>query len=205
VDGGLTKLAKRNYAVAERNPHGVDRASVYTPLASSIPVLQKKILQKAKTMFPDEEIAVPSVWLIGLQFLPPSVAHDRAEFYTGRFGVKHQVQQRNLRASNADAKYNLREKDNARALVLKPEFKPYAMMAELDDKQGIVHGEPGFPQAVVCHTRNGKGSSIGLPAAPSRAMDHECNARGKSTPSVILFHDPPLCVTDSWYRGQVVL
>ena len=77
------------------------------------------------------------------------------------------------------------------------------MLIQLDDKNGITFGNPGEPQAVMAHSRSGRGSAIGLAGAPTRAMDHACGARSKVTPSVSMIMEPPFDVRDCWYQGDV--
>jgi hypothetical protein len=201
------ELIDAHYAKVDDRRHGADcmvsvAAAGYKPVASSIRTLRDKITAACKLKYPDEEIAVPSVWLIGQQFIAPDPRANRAHLYSGFFGVKHQVQERNLHRQHADGKWNLQDRENIRAFVLAHE--PYTLSVDVDDKNGVVTGMPGLPQAVIPHTRCGKGSTIAQAAAPTRALDHGVGALSKITPSMTLIHDPPSKVDGSWYRGQLI-
>jgi hypothetical protein len=93
------ELIDAQYAKVDDRRHGADRMSNaaevgYKPIASSIRTLREKIKAACEEKYPDDEIVVPSDWLIGMQFIAPDPRSNRANRYTGFFGVKHQVQVR---------------------------------------------------------------------------------------------------------------
>ena len=202
------ELIDAQYTKVDDRRHGSDcMVSVakegYKPVASSIRALRAMITAvTAEKKYPGEVIAVPSIWLVGLQFIAPDSRSNRAHLYTGFFGVKHQVQERDIHKSHQDNKWNLKDRDNIRALVLW--LGDDALSVDVDDKNGAVIGLPGLPQAIIPHTRCGMGSSISQESNPCRALDHGVQAISKVTPSMTLIHDPPSDVQGTWYRGQLV-
>ena len=89
---------------------------------------------------------VPSIEWLRLQFWPKNKANGSLQ-HTGRFKIKHMVQQRQLRQSHIDAHY---------AACIFRYIREYAIMCRdfstflcLDDKHKVKVGEPQYPVAAA--------------------------------------------------------
>ena len=181
-------------AVQERR-HG---EAMYMPVAISVNHLREIISGKLKEKFPQEDIPIPSLEWVRLQFLPRNPYATTALRYTGKFNVRYAVQCRQLRHENPDSKYV--------AVILRyaKEFailhSDIMLMISVDDKAIVPVGEPQLP--VSTGVRGHNRSLVLGTSGTLKALDHNFHVAG-IVPSVAFFPRIPSESRDSFFSGPV--
>ena len=183
-------------AVQERH-HG---EAMYMPVAISVNHLREIISSKVKEKFPQEEVPIPSLEWMRLQFLPRNPYTATALKYTGKFNVRYAVQCRQLRHEHPDSKYV--------AVILRyaKEFavlhSELMLMISVDDKAIVPVGEPHLP--VSTGVRGHHRSLVVSSSSTLRALDHDFHVAG-IVPSVAFFPCIPSKACDSFFSGPVYI
>lgn len=181
-------------AVQERR-HG---EAMYMPVAISVNHLREIVSAKLKEKFPTEEVSIPSLEWMGLQFLPRNPYSTTALRYTGKFNVKYAVQCRQLRHEHPDVKYV--------AVILRyaKEFavlhSESVLMISVDDKAIVPVREPQQP--VSTGVRGHNRSLVVGSSSTMMALDHDFHVAG-IVPSVAFFPHIPSEARDSFFSGPV--
>ena len=146
-----------------------------------------------------EDVGVPSVEWVRLQFWPKNAFYKNAVQYTGKFDLKFKVQSRQLDGNHVDGHYCAALFRYLKSFAVK--YRDNAVMICMDDKNHIAIGEPGTPLAAV---NRGKKVVVSKNVQFS-CSDHDMNAKAKLTPSVELVCDIPENIDQSFYRGTVAV
>lgn len=172
-------------------------STLHMPIAISVSNLRDIIEGRLSSKFPSEDIAIPSVEWIRLQFSPRNPYAANSIRNTGRFEVKFAVQKRQLRKSHPDSKYVMVLLKYVREYAVR--FADHVLLASIDDKAIVPVGEPGLPTStgVRGHNRSLVPSSCFL-----SALDHDFHIHGV-VPSVCLMVQIPQSPLDSFFSGQV--
>ena len=148
-------------------------STLHMPIAISVSNLRDIIEGRLSSKFPSEDIAIPSVEWIRLQFSPRNPYAANSIRNTGRFEVKFAVQKCQLRKSNPDSKYVMVLLKYVREYAVR--FADHVLLATIDDKAIVPVGEPGLPisTGVRGHNRSLVPSSCFL-----SALDHDFHIHG---------------------------
>ena len=185
----LGKFLEEKSVVHERRQSEV----AYMPFALSVGDLKQQVLSR----MPPKSAAPSDSWL-KLNFYPGNPTTESATNYTGRFQVKHAVQQRLLRAQHIDSEFGFHQYTLLKHFVVK--WRDNCLMQCLDDKAIIPVGEPGKPTAATNRRHNaGLVTSTGTGLL---SLDHDYHLCG-IIPSVCLQVDIPDEPRGSFYHGDV--
>lgn len=149
----------------------------------------------------------PSESYFYLQFVPSYSHRMTSSTYTGAFPLRLNVLQRTERDEHVDDRYCAMYKRMWMHTAVK--YRKHAIALSLDDKQGIVVGNPGKPLAVVERGRRvliqvTEEDGGGVLNHGVRARDHDAGGGViKWTPTVTLIMDIPREMDDPWLRGDV--
>ena len=143
-----------------------------------------------------DDILIPSIEWVRLQFWPKTPTAKVALQYTGRLGVKFKVQQRQWRRDHIDSHFAAACFRYMREYALM--LRDYCYFVCLDDKHKIKIGEPNFPVASAERGRR-------VPMIDDQILaagDHDFTKCG-IIPSVVFLIDIPKEICDSWYTGEI--
>ena len=132
-----TYLEEVGSAVQERR-HG---ETMYMPVAISMSYLRETISSRLKQT--NDDVPIPSVEWMRLQFWPRNPYATTSLRHTGRFHVKYAVQCRQLRREHPDSKYIAVILRYAKEFVVR--HSECTLMISVDDKAIIPVGEPNSP------------------------------------------------------------
>ncbi|XP_072024864.1 LOW QUALITY PROTEIN: uncharacterized protein [Amphiura filiformis] len=192
-------LADKTSVDDRRHDEVIEDGEVVTHMALALS-MQDIYRQCSIAASNEDDVEVPTYSWFRLQFWPKNPTQRSALHYTGRFKIKHQVQQRQLRKFHVDAHY---------CNVLYSFLKKYAVdvkcnlgeevisMISMDDKAKVQVGEPGLPMAAVAR---GKQVIVGINQS-FKVGDHDFT-KVSLVPSVTLIHEIPETIDGSFYRGQ---
>ena len=169
------------------------------PIAISVNHLMEVISSRLKEKFPKDQVAIPSLESIRLQFWPRNPYAATALWYTGRFDVKYAVQCRQLRQEHPDSKYVAVILRYAKCAV----HAECTLMISVDDKAVIPVGEPDCPISTGVRGHN-RSLVVGSSLQQIKALDHDFHLAGV-VPSVAFFLNIPKQGRDSFYSGSVVV
>ncbi|CAC5421869.1 unnamed protein product [Mytilus coruscus] len=165
----------------------------HSGIAMSVPDLRKII----KSRLP-ENVPVPSIKWLFLQFQQRNPYQKSALHFTGRFNLKFKVQSRQFNIDHQDAHYAAAVFRYLKEFCIK--FKEFTALVCVDDKASIPIGEPGVPMATVARGKQ----TIVQGDMPFMVADHDTATKCKIVPSTILIPDIPNSIEDgSFYRGTV--
>ena len=167
-------------------------STCFLPFAISVEDLREKVLARLPVGTP-----APSPSWIRLQF-QPSNPHTRAAMnYTGRFNIRHKVQQRLLHAQHIDAGYGLCIFRYLKCMAVR--WREHTILQCMDDEAIVPIGESGeaVSTGVRAHHR-----ALVTPGQTLLALDHDYHVAG-IVPSVCLIVDIPKNDKDSFYHGTV--
>ena len=184
----------------EINPAVDDRGhgnTLHMPIAISVGDLRNIIEERLKSKFPNDQLCLPSVEWIRLQFAPRNPYSSNSLRHTGIFDVKFAVQVRQLRKSHPDSKYYAVLLKYAKGFSVR--FSEYVMLSSVDDKAIVPVGEPN---AAVSTGVRGHHRSLVHSSSFMGALDHDFHVHGV-VPSVSLMIDIPESSSDSFVKGQV--
>ena len=184
----------------EINPAVDDRRhgnTLHMPIAISVGDLQNIIEERLKSKVTNDQLCLPSVEWIRLQFAPRNPYSSNSLRHTGTFDVKFAVQVRQLRKSHPDSKYVAVFLKYAKGCSVR--FSEYVMLSSVDDKAIVPVGEPNT--AVSTGVR-GHRRSLVHSSSFMGALDHDFHVHGV-VPSVSLMIDIPESPSDSFVKGQV--
>ena len=143
-----------------------------------------------------DDIPIPSVEWVRLQFWPKTPCSKASLHYTGRLKVKFMIQQRQWRREHVDSHYAAAYFRYMREYAIM--MREYCLFVCLDDKHKVKIGEPDFPV-----TSAERGRRVPVRADQSfQAGDHDFTKFG-IVPSVALVIDIPEEISGSWYAGDV--
>lgn len=182
-------ISKKALEAVDSRRHGT---VCHFAAAFSVRDLWDQVLQKN----PDLE-ALSLKW-IRLQFSPKNLFHKTAANHTGRLPIKFMVQSRQLHADHPDNHYCAAIFKYLKELAIT--FYEHTTLVCLDDKHNIKVGEPGFPVAAI---DLGKQVLVGINTS-FEVGDHDFT-KTKLTPSVALVCDVPNSISESFYRGKVIV
>ena len=134
-----TYLEEVGSAVQERR-HG---ETMYMPVAISVSHLRETISSRLKQKLPNDDVPIPSVEWMRLQFWPRNPYATTSLQHTGRFDVKYAVQCRQLHREHPDSKYVAVILRYAKEFVVR--HSECTLMISVDDKAIIPVGEPNSP------------------------------------------------------------
>lgn len=162
-------------------------------LAVSARHLYELCVKEAKSCDIVEE-NIPSLSWFRFQFWPKSSYVNSALNYTGRLKIRYMVQQRNIRKYSPDDHYCAALYKYARSIAIR--FNEYSSFISTDDKCKIKVGEPNFPISAVTRGKQ----VLVAKGTVCQAADHDMSAI-TLVPTVVLVHDIPTDIDESWYRG----
>ena len=190
-----TYLEEVGSAVQERR-HG---ETMYMPVAISVSHLRETISSRLKQKLPNDDVPIPSVEWVRLQFWPRNPYATTSLRHTGRFDVKYAVQCRQLRREHPDSKYVAVILRYAKEFVV--HHSDCTLMISVNDKAIIPVGEPNSPISTGVRGHN-RSLCVGSSLDQLKALDHDFHVAG-IVPSVAFFPDIPKQAKDSFFSGSV--
>ena len=155
----------------------------------------RDLVEQVKSQCSDD-IPIPSVEWVRLQFWPKTPCSKASLHHTGRLKVKLMIQQCQWRHEHIDSHYAAAYFRYMREYAIM--MREYCLFVCLDDKHKVKIGEPDFPVASA-----ERGRRVPVRANQSfQAGDHDFTKFG-IVPSVALVIDIPEEISGSWYAGDV--
>ncbi len=171
------------------------RHDCVTHLAKAISV--RDLLEQVQARCPPD-CPIPSQEWLRLQFWPKTPRTHAALHYTGRLNVKFMIQQRQFRKEHEDGHYAAALFRYEREYSVR--MRDHCNFVCVDDKHRAKVGEPGYPVAAAERGRR----VIVARNSTFEVGDHDFT-KFSVVPSVALKVDVPEDVSESWYRGDVVI
>lgn len=184
----MQKFLDEKSVVHERRHNEI----AYMPFAISVRDLREQILSR----LPPDSAAPTTSW-IRLNFFPANGFINSAAQYTGKFKVKHAVQQRLLRVHHEDADFAYYQYLLLKTFAVK--WRDHCLMQCMDDKAIVPVGEPHKPTPAVSRAHH---RGLVNTNSANLTTDHDYHICG-IVPSVCLFVDIPDNSRGSFYHGDV--